>query len=33
MTGTDNAYYPDSHPLSKSHNPEAIKKEYDSWTP
>ena len=33
MTGTDNSYYPDSHPLSKSYNAEAIKNEYDSWSP
>jgi len=32
-TGTDDAYYPDSHPLSKSYNNEAIKKEYESWNP
>jgi NADH:ubiquinone oxidoreductase subunit len=33
MTGTDQAYYPDSHPLSKSHNNKAIKSEYESWSP
>jgi len=33
MTGTDQAYYPDSHPLSKSYNPDQIKNEYDSWKP
>jgi NADH:ubiquinone oxidoreductase subunit len=33
MTGTDQAYYPDSHPLSKTHNKEAITSEYDSWSP
>ena len=33
MTGTDNAYYPSSHPLSKYYKSGEIKKEYDSWTP
>ena len=33
MTGTDNAYYPSSHPLSKSYKADAIKKEYESWNP
>jgi NADH:ubiquinone oxidoreductase subunit len=33
MTGTDNAYYPNSHPLSKFYKSDAIKKEYDSWLP
>ena len=33
MTGTDNAYYPSSHPLSKSYKHNEIKKEYDSWSP
>ena len=33
MTGTDKAYYPNSHPLSKSYNPDKIKSEYDSWKP
>ena len=33
MTGTDNAYYPSSHPLSKLYKPNEIKKEYDSWIP
>ena len=32
-TGTDEAYYPDSHPLSKNYNSEAIKSEYESWKP
>ena len=32
-TGTDQAYFPDSHPLSKTFNKEAIKSEYDSWSP
>jgi len=33
MTGTNQAYYPDSHPLSKSYKPDEIKDEYDSWNP
>ncbi len=33
MTGTDRAYYPNSHPLSQSYNVEEIKKEYESWSP
>ncbi|MDC0226757.1 NADH-ubiquinone oxidoreductase subunit NDUFA12 family protein [Alphaproteobacteria bacterium] len=33
MTGTNKAYYPSSHPLSKSYNNEEVKKEYDSWNP
>ena len=33
MTGTENAYFPDSHPLSKSYNKDAVKSEYESWTP
>lgn len=33
MTGTDKAYYPSSHPLSKSYKADAIKKEYESWNP
>jgi len=33
MTGTDMAYYPDSHPLSQSYKTHAIKDEYESWTP
>ena len=33
MTGTKNAYYPSSHPLSKTYKPNQIKKEYDSWSP
>ena len=31
MTGTVNAYYPDSHPLSKKNK--NIKKDYETWTP
>ena len=33
MTGTDKAYYPNSHPLSKFYEPDEIKKDYDSWSP
>ena len=33
MTGTDEAYFPDSHPLSKNYNKDSIKKEYDPWHP
>jgi len=32
-TGTDEAYFPDSHPLSKSYNEDAIKSEYEPWSP
>ena len=33
MTGTNKAYLPDSHPLSKSYKENAIKDEYESWSP
>tara|TARA_B100001123_G_C15261121_1_gene1006618 strand:+ start:1160 stop:1513 length:354 start_codon:yes stop_codon:yes gene_type:complete len=33
MTGTDKAYYPDSHPLSKSNKAELTKGEYEKWNP
>ena len=33
MTGTENAYYPDSHPLSKSYNKKVSKNEYETWKP
>ena len=33
MTGTVDAHFPSSHPLSKSYNPEKQIKEYDSWSP
>tara|TARA_B110000116_G_scaffold266916_1_gene278427 strand:- start:913 stop:1266 length:354 start_codon:yes stop_codon:yes gene_type:complete len=33
MTGTDNAYYPSSHPLSKDYKFDEVKSEYDSWSP
>ena len=32
-TGTNDAYYPDSYPLSKSYNEDAIKSDYESWSP
>ena len=33
MTGTNNAYYPKSHPLSKSHDDQLINEEYETWDP
>ncbi len=33
MTGTDEAYFPSSHPLSKNYNPEKKQDEYKSWKP
>ena len=33
MSGTSQAYYPDSHPYSKSYNIKQIKKEYEKWKP
>ena len=33
MTGTKDAYFPSSHPLSKSYNSKEIDKDYESWTP
>ena len=33
MTGTNKAYYPSSHPLSKSYQSDEPKKDYESWTP
>ena len=33
MTGTDKAYYPDTHPLSKNYKSDALKSEYESWSP
>jgi NADH:ubiquinone oxidoreductase subunit len=36
MTGTEKAYFPDTHPLSNSYKIQEIKKnksEYESWTP
>ena len=32
MTGTSDAYYPDSHPLSKLKT-KTIKKDYETWKP
>ena len=32
-TGTEDAYYPDSYPLSKSYNENTIKSDYESWSP
>tara|TARA_Y100000741_G_scaffold356088_1_gene332277 strand:- start:331 stop:681 length:351 start_codon:yes stop_codon:yes gene_type:complete len=32
LTGTKDAYYPDSHPLSKNNTKEE-KEEYEKWTP
>ncbi len=33
MTGTSEAYFPSSHPLSKNYDPEKKRDEYKSWTP
>ena len=33
MTGSNKAYYPDSHPLSTSNNKKSIRTEYESWKP
>tara|TARA_B100000579_G_C22670268_1_gene775281 strand:- start:23 stop:379 length:357 start_codon:yes stop_codon:yes gene_type:complete len=33
MTGTNEAYFPSSHPLSKNYNPKKKQDEYKSWTP
>ena len=33
MTGTSEAYFPSSHPLSKNYNPEKKQDEYESWNP
>ncbi len=33
MTGTSEAYFPSSHPLSKNYDPEKKEEEYKSWTP
>ena len=33
MTGTKDAYYPKSHPLSKNYNPNEVKEDYEAWTP
>ena len=33
MTGTSEAYFPNSYPLSESYNNKDIKKEYEKWEP
>ena len=33
MTGTSEAYFPSSHPLSKNYDPEKKRDEYKSWNP
>ena len=33
MTGTENAYFPDSHPMSTSYDSDEIKNDYESWKP
>mgnify|MGYP001223405801 FL=1 len=33
MTGTSEAYYPKSHPLSKSHEDQSSKDTYETWDP
>ena len=33
LTGTNQAYFPSSHPLSKNYNPEKQKEDYESWKP
>ncbi len=33
MTGTNKAYFPSSHPLSKNYDPEKKQDEYNSWNP
>ena len=33
MTGTSDAYFPPSHPLSKNYDTEKKEEEYKSWTP
>ena len=33
MTGTDQAYFPNSHPLSNNYNNDEIKDDYESWKP
>ena len=32
-TGSKDAYFPSSHPLSKTYNFDQPKKDYESWTP
>ena len=33
MTGTSQAYYQDSHPLSENYKDQKIKNEYETWSP
>jgi len=33
MTGTDKAYFPNSHPLSNSYKNREIKSDYEPWKP
>ena len=33
MTGTKDAYYPSSHPLSKNYQSEKNEMDYESWKP
>ena len=33
MTGTSEAHFPPSNPLSKNYNPDQIKVDYESWSP
>ena len=33
MTGTKNAYFTSSHPLSKSYDIKKVKKDYEKWKP
>tara|TARA_B100001769_G_C21906503_1_gene489270 strand:+ start:225 stop:581 length:357 start_codon:yes stop_codon:yes gene_type:complete len=33
MTGTSEAYFPSSHPLSKNYDPDKQEDEYKSWSP
>ncbi len=33
MTGTKNAHFPKSNPLSKNYDPDQIKADYEPWSP
>tara|TARA_B110000438_G_C15609086_1_gene561416 strand:- start:292 stop:645 length:354 start_codon:yes stop_codon:yes gene_type:complete len=33
MTGTKQAYYPPSNPLSNNYKPDEVKADYESWSP
>ncbi len=33
MTGTNKAYFPDTHPLSNSYQSKEVKDDYESWKP